>query len=164
MNLKTSRDFLLTIFFLLMPVFVFTNLPAEVLAQVGDLETTCQQISSSDTSCQNLSSADCRSILEKCASYYDDQSAQINQDLTKTQKQKDTLKSQVNSLKKKIVGLEYQINQGTLMVKDLNLQINDTQLSIDKTVSKVEESQNQINLELVEDGEIEIDYDLSDES
>ena len=131
----------LSVFFVVLPVFASADMPA----QAGDLAVTCQQISSSDTSCQNLSSADCRALLEKCATYYDDQSVQINQDLTKTKQQKDTLQSQVSSLKKKIKGLEYQISQGTLMVKDLNLQINDTQTSVDRTALKIEDTQNQIS-------------------
>lgn len=127
--------FLVSIISVVLPVFVFAE----------DLAVTCKQISETDTSCQSLSSADCRAILEKCAAYYDDQSAKITQDLTKTKQQKNTLQSQVSSLKKKITGLEYQINQGTLMVKDLNVQINDTQTSIDKTVVTIEDSQNQIS-------------------
>lgn len=113
-------------------------------ANAEDLALTCQQISSSENSCQSLSSADCRAVLEKCADYYDSQSAEIAKDITKTQQQKNTLQSQVSSLKKKIRGLEYQINQGTLMVKDLNLQISDTQISIDNTALKIRDSQNQM--------------------
>lgn len=121
---------------------IFLFLPVMVMAQ--DLATQCQQISSSDLSCQSLSSADCRALLEKCAAYYDDQSAKISEDLTKTKAQKNTLQTQISSLKKKISGLEAKITQGTLMVKDLNLQINDTQVSINKTTSSLEKSQNQI--------------------
>lgn len=118
------------------------SLPFFVLAE--DMAQTCQQISSSDLSCQELSSTDCRALLEKCASYYDDQSAQIAEDLTKTKAQKDTLQNQVSSLKKKISGLEAKISQGTLMVKGLNLQISDTQASINKTELNIQDSQNQI--------------------
>lgn len=116
--------------------------PVFVLAE--DLAVICQEISSTENSCQNLSSTECRATLEKCAVYYDAQSAEITKDLTKTQQQKNTLQNQVSSLKKKIVGLEHKINQGTLMVKDLNLQISDTQVSINKTSLKIEDSQNQI--------------------
>ncbi len=124
-------------------LFIFSiALPFCVSAE--DMAQTCQQISSSDLSCQNLSSADCRALLEKCAAYYDDQSAQIAQDLTKTKTQKDTLQNQVSSLKKKISGLESKISEGTLMVKGLNLQINDTQVSINKTELNIEDSQDQI--------------------
>lgn len=109
-----------------------------------DLEAICQQISSSENSCQNLSSSECRATLEKCATYYDNQSAEIAKDITKTQQQKNTLQNQVASLKKKIKSLEYQINQGTLMVKDLNIQIDDTQESIDRTAFKIQDAQGQI--------------------
>lgn len=121
---------------------VLICLPAFVLAE--DLELTCKQISDSTNSCQNISSADCRSLLEKCATYYDNQSAAIAKDITKTKQQKNTLQSQISSLKKKIKGLEYDISQGKIMVKDLNLQINDTQVSIDKTAGAIQDSQNQI--------------------
>jgi hypothetical protein len=109
-----------------------------------DLGAFCQQLSSNSGSCQGLSSADCQAQLQKCADYYDQQSAQISQDLTKTSAQKNTLQNTVASLKKKITNLEYQIKQGTLMVKDLNIQISDTQDSIDKTMVKVQNSQGQI--------------------
>ena len=115
-----------------------------VFASAQDLSVICQQLSDSNTSCQNLSSSDCRVQLEKCADYYDQQSLQIADDITKTKQQKNTLQTQITALKKKITGLEYQISQGTLMVKGLNLQIGDTQLSIDKTTVKIEDSQRQI--------------------
>ncbi|MFI5205644.1 MAG: hypothetical protein ACHQVK_01770, partial [Candidatus Paceibacterales bacterium] len=109
-----------------------------------DLAATCQQLSSSNDSCQNLSSADCQAELQKCAAFYDQQSAQIAKDITTTTKQKSTLQNQISTLKKKITGLEAQINQGTLMVKDLTSQIGDTQVSIDKTTVKISDSQSQI--------------------
>ena len=130
----------LLVFSLFLPVFVF----AEPAAQAEDLALTCQQISSSENSCQDLSSADCRAILEKCADYYDSQSTEIAKDITKTKQQKNTLQTQVGSLKSKIKSLEYKINQGTLMVKDLNIQISDTQASVDKTTLKIKDAQNQI--------------------
>ncbi len=117
-------------------------LPAFVWAE--DLGALCEQVSSSQDSCQNLSTADCQAMLQKCANYYDAQSAQIAADLSKTAAQKNTLQGAVSALKKKITGLEAQIKQGTLLVKDLTLKINDTQSSIDKTSSSIENSQNQI--------------------
>lgn len=104
----------------------------------------CKQISESENGCQNMSSGECQATLQKCAAYYDEQSAKLAQDITKTQQQKNTLQNQVASLKKKITSLEYQISQGTIMIKDLNLQINDAQKSIDKTGSKISDSQKQI--------------------
>jgi septal ring factor EnvC (AmiA/AmiB activator) len=82
--------------------------------------------------------------LEQCAVYYDQQSAKISADLTKTSAQKNTLQNQITSLKKKVQNLEYQIGQSTIMVKDLNIQIEDTQVSIDKTSGEINKSQNQM--------------------
>src|SRR3989344_1034900 len=115
-----------------------------VFAMAEDLAVVCQQLSSTQDSCKELSSADCQALLKKCADYYDQQSAQIAKDITKTAAQKNTLQNTVSALKKKITGLEYQINQGTLMVKGLNFQINDTQISINNTMAKVQDSQRQI--------------------
>ncbi len=116
-----------------------------IATHADTLGVLCAQISSSDTSCQNMSKADCQAQLQRCADYYDQQSAQIAQDITKTSAQKNTLQNAVSTLKKKITGLEGKIKEGTLMVKDLNLQINDTQTSIDKTTTKIESSQQQIS-------------------
>lgn len=119
---------------LLSPVFMYA----------ADLSTVCEQILNTPDSCQNLSASECQATLESCASYYDQQSASIAQDLSKTQQQKNTLQNQITSLKKKISGLEAQINQGTLMVKDLNVQISDTQVSIDKTGIKIDDTRSKI--------------------
>ena len=127
------------IFFLSLLIFI---VPAFVFAE--DLEATCQQLLNTENSCQNVSAADCQASLQKCANYYDQQSAQIAQDLTKTTQQKNTLQGAVTALKKKITGLEAKIKQGTLMVKDLNIQISDTQSSIESTAVKIQDSQNQI--------------------
>src|SRR3989344_4851814 len=127
---------------LLLCAIVFIAMPAFAAAE--DLESLCGEISSSQNSCQNISPAECQATLQKCANYYDAQSAAIAKDLSKTAAQKNTLQNQVSSLKKKITGLEYQINQGTLMVKDLTIKITDTQSSITKTSGSIEDSQQQI--------------------
>lgn len=123
-------------------LFLGLIFPGFIIAE--DLSQTCATISESNTGCPNLSSTDCRAILEKCAAYYDQQSAQISQDITKTTQQKNTLQNQISAFKKKIQNLEYQIKQSNVMVKDLSLQIDDTKVSIDKTSIKINNSQTQI--------------------
>ncbi len=125
--------------FIFFSVFI---LPGFVLAE--DLAATCATISESNTGFQNMSASDCRIILEKCAEYYEQQSVIIAEDLTKTEKEKKTLQSQVSTLKKKIQNLEYKIKQGNVMVKDLAMRIDDTDASINKTSLKIEDSQNQL--------------------
>jgi len=109
-----------------------------------DIGDQCAAVSDSNTGCPNMSSADCKTFLQKCADYYDQQSSQLAQDITKTTAQKSTLQSAISKLKSKIQGLEANIKQGTIMVKDLNSQITDTQDSIDKTATQIQESQDQI--------------------
>ncbi|MEI7425159.1 MAG: hypothetical protein WCK10_03510, partial [Candidatus Staskawiczbacteria bacterium] len=127
---------------ILFTLFTLNSLANFCLAE--DLGSQCATISELTAGCPNISSADCKVLLQKCADYYDQQSAQLAQDLTKTSAQKDTLQSAISKLKSKIQGLEANINQGKIMVKDLNIQITDTQLSIDKTAQQIEKSQNQI--------------------
>ena len=114
------------------------------LVRADVLGDQCAAISDSSTGCPNMSSADCKVLLQKCADYYDQQSAQLAQDLTKTSAQKNTLQNAITKLKNKISGLEADIKQGNVMVKDLNLQISDTQVSINKTVADIQDSQNQL--------------------
>jgi len=90
-----------------------------------DLATQCATISESSNSnaCSDMSESECKELLQKCSDYYDDQAAQISEDLTKTAAQKATLQGQVSALKGKITNLEYQISQGNVKVKTLNIQI-----------------------------------------
>lgn len=142
-----DKKIIIAFILLVLPLFACLPLGAvavDLPAQAGDLGAMCTTISSSDLSCQDLSTSECHAILEKCAIYYDQQSAEIAKDITKTQQQKNTLQNQIISLKKKITNLNYQINQGTLMVKDLNLQITDTEKSINNTTEKISDAQRQI--------------------
>ncbi|MCX6724403.1 MAG: hypothetical protein NT155_04555 [Candidatus Staskawiczbacteria bacterium] len=126
--------FIIAVAISMSPVFAFAD-------ALGD---QCAVISESTTGCPNMSSADCKILLQKCADYYDQQSAQLAQDLTKTSAQKNTLQGAISKLKNKIKGLEADINQGKIMVNDLNLQISDTQTSINKTSADIQDSQNQV--------------------
>lgn len=116
--------------------------PFFVIAE--DLAIQCQQLSESTNGCPGLSAAECKNLLQKCSDYYDTQSAELQEDITKTSQQKDTLANQIYSLKKKIQNLEYQINQSTVKVKGLNVQIDDTQQSISETSDKIGDSRYQI--------------------
>jgi len=138
---KFNKILILSVIFFILSVFVY--LPVGRL-YAADLATVCQQMLSTENSCENLSASDCRVTLENCASYYDQQSAAIAKDLSKTQQQKDTLQNQISKLKKQISSLEYQIKQGTIIVKNLNVQISDTQVSIDKTEVKINDARNKI--------------------
>lgn len=133
---KNRKIFILAVIFtgVMLPVFSFAE----------DLGAQCMAVTESNTGCPNMSSADCKNLLQQCATYYDQQSAQLAQDLSKTVAQKNTLQSAISKLKNKISSLEAQINQSTVMVKDLNIQISDTQDSIDKTSEQIAQAQKQL--------------------
>jgi len=117
---------------------------APIFCYAEDLETQCAKVADTGDGCSNLESAECKALLEKCANYYDQQSAQIAQDLTKTTQQKNTLQDQINKLKGKIQGLEAEIKKGNIMVKDLNGQITDVQLSISQTSDQIKNAQSEL--------------------
>lgn len=132
-------------------VVVVASFGVAVFAQTSDLGTQCAAVADSNTGCPNMNSTDCKALLQQCANYYDQQSAQLAQDLTKTSAQKNTLQNAISKLKNKISSLEADITQGNIMVKGLNLQISDTQTSIDKTSAQIQDAQKQLAaiLELV---------------
>jgi peptidoglycan hydrolase CwlO-like protein len=112
-------------------------------AVAEDIATQCANVSNSGCT-STMASADCKNLLQKCAEYYDAESAKISEDITKTAAQKSTLQTEVSSLKKKITNLEYQIKQSSVMVKGLNVQITETEQSIEKASEDINSSVFQI--------------------
>ena len=126
------KKYLSILLLICLAIFCLADLPTEALAQAGDLGAQCAQITDSGNGCgSGVSAADCKVLLQKCADYYDKQSADLAEDITKTAAQKSTLQSAITKLKNKISSLQASINQSKVMVKDLNVQISDTQESID---------------------------------
>jgi len=136
-----SRILKLALLFILISVFTLPNLKS--FAQVN-LEEICQSIEKIEETCQTLSDVECRQLLEKCAKYYEEKSAQIEEDITKTEQEKKTLQNQIYILSKKIKNLDYQIYQSNLAIKDLGFQIEDTESSIEKTSLKIRDSRYQL--------------------
>jgi len=136
-----SHTYKALILFILISIFTLLN--SKSFAQVN-LEEVCQSMERIEGACQSLSDIECRQLLEECAKYYEEKSAQIKKDITKTEQEKKTLQNQIDILKKKIKNLDYQIYQSNLAIKDLGFQIEDTQSSIDKTSLKIKESRYQL--------------------
>ncbi len=135
------RFFVLTKAILLV-AFVLFSVPFLVSAE-ENLQEICQ-IEKIEAMCQSIEPGECRKLLEKCEEYYANESAKIQSDLTKTEKEKNTLKNQISSLQKKVTNLTYQINQSNFVIKDLKLQLTDTQGSIEKTASKIDDSREKL--------------------
>lgn len=132
-----NSKFKILILFILISAFILPNFKS--FAQVN-LEEVCQ----SEEICQTLSDVECRQLLEQCAKYYEEKSAQIEKDITKTEQEKKTLQNQVYILRNKIKNLDYQIYQSNLAIKDLGFQIGDTESSIEKTSLKIKDSRYQL--------------------
>ena len=128
----------------LFTVLLFLGLTAPIFVLAEDIGPQCDSILASNAGCPNMSGADCTAFLKRCNDYYDQQSSQLAQDLTKTSAQKNTLQTAIKKLKNKITSLNNDIKQGKIMVQGLNVQIVETQSSIVKTSAQIESSQDQI--------------------
>lgn len=72
------------------------------------------------------------------------QIAQYEQNIEKTEKEKQTLRNQISILRNRIGKLDAQVRQGNIVIKDLNVQIQDIEISIEETSSKIEESRKRL--------------------
>ena len=135
---KAGFYFLIVVFTFAFFIFNFI-LGEKIYSQTENLEELCQ-LEKIEQQAKTLSKDDYRKLLEKCQKYYEEKSAQIEKDISKTEQEKKTLQNQIAILKNKIKNLDYQIYQSNLMVKDLKLQIGDTENSIEKTSLKISES------------------------
>ena len=145
MIIKGLKNSFLSAVLIAMLSFVMHVLPAVALAQAGDIGPQCDSILASSSGCPNMMADECTAFLKRCNDYYDQQSAKLAQDLTKTSAQKNTLQNAITKLKNKITSLNNDIKQGKIMVQGLNVQISETQISINKTSKKIENSQSQIS-------------------
>jgi peptidoglycan hydrolase CwlO-like protein len=125
-------------------VLLFLGLIVPVFSFAEDIGPQCDSILASNAGCPNMTGPDCTAFLKRCNDYYDQQSVQLSQDLTKTSAQKNTLQSAIKKLKNKITSLNNDIKQGKIMVQGLNIQIVETQGSIVKTSAQIASSQDQI--------------------
>jgi len=135
--LKTIHYALLAIVFisaLFLPKFVFGE---------EDLTEICQEII--DKGQQNLSKENYQALLKKCQALYEEEIAEIQEDLSKTGAEKKTLENKIYTLNKQIKNLNYQIYQSNLIVKDLGIQVEDTGTSIEKTSFKIEDSKEKLS-------------------
>ncbi len=116
-------------------------LPNFVLGE-EDLTEICQEVI--DKGQQSLSKEDYQALLKRCQSFYEEEVAEIEKDLSKTGQEKKTLQNKIYTLNQKIKNLNYQIYQSNLIIKDLGIQIEDTQGSIEKTSLKIEDSKEKL--------------------
>ncbi len=136
-----SRVSKIILLFALISALVLPNF--RVMAEEENLEEVCQWEKIKDKP-EDFSDEEYEALLEKCQTYYQEKSKEIEKDIAKTEQEKKTLQNQIYTLSKKIENLSYQIYQSNLVIKDLGIQIEDTETSIEKTSSKIENSRQQL--------------------
>ncbi len=115
---------------LILPSFSFSQESLDTVCDIKNIEKIEK----------NSSEDEYRALLEKCKNYYDAEILEIEKDVSKTEKEKKSLKNEIYLLNKKIKNLNYQISQNNVIVEDLGLQINDTVNSIGRTTTEIEDS------------------------
>jgi len=136
-----SRISKLLLFAILISAFVLPNFQS--FAQEENLEEICQWEKIEEKP-EGLSDEEYEILLRNCQTYYQQKSEEIKKDITKTEKEKQTLQNKIYTLRKKIEDLSYQIYQSNLIIKDFSLQIEDTETSIQKTTLKIEDSKERL--------------------
>ena len=99
--------------------------------------TFCESSSEIDQRCNAVSTTECQSILKKCQGYFEEKSASIAADISKTEAEKKTLQNEISVLNSKISKINSEIYQGNLMIKNIGLQIGETEQSITKSVDDI---------------------------
>lgn len=140
-----SKKVIKTIFLLVLTVMLgwFTLIGQAQESSSEDLSEICQ-LDNIEEKCDSLSSEECRNLLEKCATYWEAKSAQIEKELNRTEQEKTTLQNKIYLIQEKIKNLNYRIYQNNLVIEDLKAQIGDTEYSIEKTIQKVEGSEEKL--------------------
>jgi peptidoglycan hydrolase CwlO-like protein len=114
-------------------------------ANIADLDEMCASEGWKSV-CDVMAESECQSLLNQCQTYFNDKKREVELDITKTSAEKNTLKTQIATLTKKIKDLDYQIYQSNLSIKSLGFQIVDTGKSITETEREIESQKEKIGL------------------
>ena len=83
-------------------------------------------------------------MLEKCENYLGDLQSQYEEDIERTESEKQSLANQIATLENRMNQLDQQIQQSEVRIRNLGLEIQDTQQSISRMNSRIEESQDKL--------------------
>ncbi|MDD2274722.1 MAG: hypothetical protein PHI91_02540, partial [Candidatus Pacebacteria bacterium] len=132
-----SKLFLMLVMGTIVP---FTFISSEI-----DFDLVCEKEGWRDQ-CNTISESECQSLLNQCQVYFEEKRKDIDSDLTKTTAEKNTLKSQINTLNARIKDLDYQIYQSNLTIRSLDFQAKDTEKSIIETETEIESQKRKMGL------------------
>lgn len=122
-----------------------TIVPIAFISSEIDFDLVCEKEGWRDQ-CSLISESECQAILGQCQVYFEEKRKDIDSDLTKTTAEKNTLKSQINTLNARIKDLDYQIYQSNLTIRSLDFQAKDTEKSIIETETEIESQKRKMGL------------------
>ncbi len=83
-------------------------------------------------------------MLGKCEDYLGDLQSQYEEDIERTEQEKQNLANQIATLENRMNQLDRQIQQSEMRIRNLGLEIQDTQESINRMNARINESQDQL--------------------
>ena len=83
-------------------------------------------------------------MLERCENYLEDLQSQYEEDIERTEQEKQNLANQIATLENRMSQLDRQIQQSEMRIRNLGLEIQDTQESIRRMNGRISESQDQL--------------------
>jgi membrane-bound lytic murein transglycosylase B len=116
-------------------IFVFILISVFILSSFQGLTTNTSNIFVQAGE-QQVLEAELEKLLKQITQY--------EQNIEKTEKEKQTLRNQISILRNRIGKLDAQVRQGNIVIRDLNIQIKNTELSIKETSLKIEDSRERL--------------------
>jgi peptidoglycan hydrolase CwlO-like protein len=126
---------LIGLLFLAKPIFGIHNSEVELCFSNAKLDDYCER--EGDDACQQ--------ILEECDSYLTDVQNEYEEDIQKTEQEKQNLANQISRLENRMSQLESEIQQSEVRIRSLGYEINSTQDSIQRMNEKIEKSRGQLS-------------------
>lgn len=104
----------------------------------------CFSNSKLDVYCNREGDDACQAILNKCDDYLTEVQKEYEQDIKRTEEEKQNLANQIYRLENRMTQLEQQIQQSEMRIRNLGFEIGDTQESIKKMNSEIENSRDEL--------------------
>lgn len=111
---------------------------------LADSLSFCESTTEIDQRCDAVSKDQCQAMLKECQDYFEEKSAQIAADISKTESEKKTLQNEISVLNNRIKKINSEIYQGNVMIKNIGIQIEVTEGSITETINDISQSRERL--------------------
>lgn len=126
-------------------VIFFTFLTTSGVFGISESDLTlCFSSAALDDYCEKHGDEACQEVLENCDDYLGDLQEEYEEDIERTEQEKQNLANQIATLENRMNQLDSQIQQSEMRIRQLGFEIEDTQESIMRMNSRIDKSQSQL--------------------